>query len=108
MFLPLIKKSKRWGDPLLVGQPHHQVFSGRDDRIRTCDILLPKQARYQTAPRPDTDMAGGIIHHLLHGTSISTLIYNRYKLNEKCEGRKPLRAGKAAHENGYTRDEQCP
>ena len=25
---------------------------GRDDRIRTCDILLPKQARYQTAPRP--------------------------------------------------------
>ena len=27
-------------------------MSGRDDRIRTCDILLPKQARYQTAPRP--------------------------------------------------------
>ncbi len=26
---------------------------GRDDRIRTCDILLPKQARYQTAPRPE-------------------------------------------------------
>ena len=25
---------------------------GRDDRIRTCDILLPKQARYQAAPRP--------------------------------------------------------
>ena len=27
--------------------------SGRDDRIRTCDILLPKQARYQAAPHPD-------------------------------------------------------
>ncbi len=26
---------------------------GRDDRIRTCDVLPPKQARYQTAPRPD-------------------------------------------------------
>ena len=27
--------------------------NGRGDRIRTCDILLPKQARYQTAPLPD-------------------------------------------------------
>ena len=26
--------------------------NGRDDRIRTCDILLPKQARYQTALHP--------------------------------------------------------
>ena len=26
--------------------------NGQDDRIRTCDILLPKQARYQTAPHP--------------------------------------------------------
>lgn len=25
----------------------------RDSRIRTCDILLPKQARYQTALYPD-------------------------------------------------------
>ena len=30
-----------------------RIKNGRDDRIRTCDILLPKQARYQTAPRPD-------------------------------------------------------
>ena len=29
---------------------------GREDRIRTCDILLPKQARYQTAPLPDAEM----------------------------------------------------
>jgi hypothetical protein len=28
-------------------------MSGRGDRIRTCDILLPKQARYQTALLPD-------------------------------------------------------
>jgi hypothetical protein len=26
--------------------------SNRDDRIRTCDILLPKQARYQAALHP--------------------------------------------------------
>jgi hypothetical protein len=25
---------------------------GRGDRIRTCDILLPKQTRYQAAPHP--------------------------------------------------------
>ena len=31
----------------------HPQKNGRDDRIRTCDILHPKQARYQTAPRPD-------------------------------------------------------
>lgn len=29
------------------------LICGRGDRIRTCDILLPKQARYQTAPLPD-------------------------------------------------------
>ena len=32
---------------------HPHIKNGRDDRIRTCDILLPKQARYQTAPHPD-------------------------------------------------------
>ena len=26
---------------------------GRDDWIRTSDLLLPKQTRYQAAPRPD-------------------------------------------------------
>ena len=29
------------------------LLHGRGDRIRTCGILLPKQARYQTAPRLD-------------------------------------------------------
>ena len=30
-------------------EPHAQGVGlfGRNDRIRTCDILLPKQARYQ-------------------------------------------------------------
>ena len=26
---------------------------GRDDRIRTCDLLDPNEARYQTALHPD-------------------------------------------------------
>ena len=34
----------------------HPQKNGRDDRIRTCDILLPKQARYQTAPHPDATL----------------------------------------------------
>ena len=29
------------------------LVSGRGDRIRTCDILLPKQARYRAALLPD-------------------------------------------------------
>ena len=29
-------------------------LNGPDDRIRTCGILLPKQALYQTEPHPDT------------------------------------------------------
>ena len=33
--------------------PDKRAQNGRDDRIRTCDVLLPKQARYQTAPHPD-------------------------------------------------------
>ena len=39
--------------------PDLAFFNGRDDRIRTCGILLPKQARYQTAPRPDFHLFGG-------------------------------------------------
>ena len=30
------------------------VYAGRGDWIRTSDPLLPKQMRYQAAPRPDT------------------------------------------------------
>ena len=31
----------------------HQIKDGRDDRIRTCGLLVPNQARYQTALRPE-------------------------------------------------------
>ena len=45
-----------------VGNKKPRVFaglflSGRRDRIRTCDPLLPKQMRYQAALLPDS-MAG--------------------------------------------------
>lgn len=30
-------------------------FINRDDRIRTCGLLLPKQSRYQAALHPDTN-----------------------------------------------------
>ena len=32
---------------------HARKQDGRDDRIWTCDILVPNQALYQTEPRPD-------------------------------------------------------
>ncbi len=35
-------------------QAQKQKISGRGDRIRTCDPLLPKQMRYQAALLPDT------------------------------------------------------
>lgn len=31
----------------------HPNKDGRDDRIRTCGLLVPNQARYQTALRPE-------------------------------------------------------
>src|SRR5438045_7717555 len=37
---------------------------GRGERIRTSDILLPKQARYQTAPRPETWRQMILLAHL--------------------------------------------
>ncbi len=42
--VPDKKEEHLEGDTLLFGP---------DDRIRTCGILLPKQALYQTEPRPD-------------------------------------------------------
>ncbi len=37
-----------------IGGP---VSHGRRDRIRTCDLLLPKQARYQAALLPDDEVS---------------------------------------------------
>ena len=29
------------------------TMNGRDDRIRTCGLIVPNDARYQTVPHPD-------------------------------------------------------
>ena len=34
-------------------KPLMGIQYGRDDRIRTCGILVPNQALYQTEPHPD-------------------------------------------------------
>lgn len=38
--------------------------TGPGDRIRTCGPLLPKQVRYQTAPRPVSDPSLGLVSSL--------------------------------------------
>ena len=38
-----------------------KLENGRGDRIRTCDPLLPKQMRYQTALLPDGPQLGEIV-----------------------------------------------
>ena len=49
----------------------------RDDRIRTCDILLPKQARYQAAlhPGPHSNMGCSVINRCIDR------YINRYLMN---------------------------
>ena len=42
---------------------HPMCKCGRGDRIRTCDLLVPNQARYQTALRP--------VNRLLYNTIFS-------------------------------------
>ena len=47
-------------------------MNGPDDRIRTCGILLPKQALYQTEPHPDN------VHAVLYtGNWENAIIKNR-------------------------------
>ena len=43
--------SSAWKAGVLPLNYARKIWSGRQDL--TCDILLPKQARYQTAPRPE-------------------------------------------------------
>ena len=43
---------------LTIGSIALQHGLNRGDRIRTCDILLPKQARYQTALHPGETSIG--------------------------------------------------
>ena len=52
--------------PLLYPTELLTQWNGRDDRIRTCDILLPKQARYQTALHPDDCVSANHNEHYTH------------------------------------------
>ena len=46
-----------------AGKPVYNLDSkSRGDRIRTCDLVLPKHPRYQAAPRP----AHKILVHNMH------------------------------------------
>ena len=45
-------KIKRVIDNSSITRSNHSLLYGRGERIRTSDILLPKQARYQAALRP--------------------------------------------------------
>lgn len=49
----------RVAKPALPSAIPDNYRSGRGDRIRTCDLLLPKQPRYQPALRPDRKNGGG-------------------------------------------------
>ena len=40
-------RSQAENQPKVGQKPHFRLIFGRDDRTRTCGILLPKQARYQ-------------------------------------------------------------
>ena len=39
-------------DPDEKDRAYFPVKASRGDRIRTCDLVLPKHPRYQAAPRP--------------------------------------------------------
>ena len=54
------------------GEPQAAKYkiSGRGDRIRTCDPLLPKQMRYQAALLPDT----GKNYNLLPNTAFRSVV----------------------------------
>ncbi len=54
------------------GKPQAAKYkiSGRGDRIRTCDPLLPKQMRYQAALLPDT----GKNYKLLPNTAFRSVV----------------------------------
>lgn len=45
--------------------------SGRRDKIRTCGILLPKQARHQTALLPEIGCPGGARSHDIQINSLA-------------------------------------
>ena len=78
-------------DPETVALPlgHTPIFfsTGRDDRIRTCGLLIPNQVRYQTALRPAVpwhwvyQKPGGLSSINFRKIIISTLNDTKVKLN---------------------------
>ena len=58
-----LEESLRFGHVLGTAPQADPRKVSRGDRIRTCDLVLPKHPRYQTAPRP----ADEILSHRGHG-----------------------------------------
>ena len=55
---------ERWTSPGgAAPHPCPAVETGRGARVRTGGLLLPKQARYQAAPRPDARCGTGLSYH---------------------------------------------
>jgi hypothetical protein len=56
-----IKKQRRsiesWNDTALCRKTGNIFVNkdGRDDRIRTCDLIVPNDALYQAEPHPDNN-----------------------------------------------------
>ena len=60
--------------PLLIPAP---TGIGRGERIRTSDILLPKQARYRAALRPVSSATFGLRHVGRNSRVLATLVQGR-------------------------------
>jgi hypothetical protein len=57
---PVLRSEKAGGSavsPSVEFPNDSSIYCCRGDRIRTCDILLPKQTRYQAALRPEAGAA---------------------------------------------------
>jgi hypothetical protein len=62
-----------------MGRAKHPEF-GRGERIRTSDILLPKQALYQAEPRPDQGMSRVLDGLRLSCNRATPIAISRYSL----------------------------
>ncbi len=62
-------------------------FCGRGDRIRTCGLMVPNHARYQTALRP-VSLQSHIIRSIdiIVNNAISEKHYKKRRINEIREG----------------------
>ena len=52
MGTPSVVASAAFDRNLTAGSATNPLKVNRGDRIRTCDLVLPKHPRYQAAPRP--------------------------------------------------------